>query len=492
MTAPESERLRFIEPDGSNREEIRRLGYRFIDLLVEAASDAVHRPPVPDDGEAAAFPARYEPPATGRPAEDLLEAMRDGVLRHVLNPAHPGYVGHMDSLASAVGIFSDAIVSACNNNMLSYEMSLLFTTMEQAILAWSARSFGWGEGAGGFLVSGGTLANIQAIWTARNARAGEGIAREGVRDGARGAPVVIASENAHYSFRKAANLLGIGREGLRLVPTDRAGRVRPEAMERAVVEAKREGKIPFCIIGIAGTTVTGSIEPLPEIGEIARRHGLWYHVDAAYGGSLILSGALRGRLAGCEHADSITWNPQKWLYVPKTCASLLYRDLGVLDRTIRETFVYGREQAPAGQTNLGEYTMQGTRRVDVLKLWLTLEHFGMSALGGLIETLTERARWLADRIEAAGELDLIGPPDLNIVCFRALPRGVDPEDGPRVDAIQEEVQKEVARRGHGWISIPRYQGRRILRAVILHPRCDTDVLASVLADVREAAAAARR
>ncbi|MDM7914195.1 MAG: aspartate aminotransferase family protein, partial [Candidatus Eisenbacteria bacterium] len=128
MTAPESERLRFIEPDGSNREEIRRLGYRFIDLLVEAASDAVHRPPVPDDGEAAAFPARYEPPATGRPAEDLLEAMRDGVLRHVLNPAHPGYVGHMDSLASAVGILSDAIVSACNNNMLSYEMSLLFTT----------------------------------------------------------------------------------------------------------------------------------------------------------------------------------------------------------------------------------------------------------------------------------------------------------------------------------------------------------------------------
>lgn len=483
----ERERLRFIEPDGSNREEVRRLGYRFIDLLVDAASEASSHLPVPEEfGGRDPIPAPYEPSAGGRAVDDLLATVKERVLDRVMNPAHPGYVGHMDSLASAVGIFSDAIVSACNNNMLSYEMSLAFTRMEREVLAWATRSFGWDARARGYLVSGGTLANIQAVWTARNAILPEAADR-GLAGGA-AQPVLIASESAHYSFLKAANLLGLGRSGLLRVAPRADGRVRAADFDDAIDAAKREGLLPFCVVGIAGTTVTGQIEPLPELAAVARRHGLWFHVDAAYGGSLVLSKRNRQMLAGCELADSITWNPQKWLYVPKTCASLLYRDGATVDATVRERFVYGREEDSVERPNLGEFTIQGTRRVDVLKLWLTLEHFGTDYLGELIDAHLARARWLADRIRETPELELIAEPDLSIVCFRARPRGVDPADGAAMDAVQARVQREVAKGGDGWFSMPIYRGRRVLRAVILHPRCDESVLSRLLDDVLEAAA----
>jgi len=172
--------------------------------------------------------------------------------------------------------------------------------------------------------------------------------------------------------------------------------------------------------------------------------------------------------------------------VPKTCASILFRDGRVLDSTVRERFVYGREEADGDRPNLGEYTIQGTRRVDVLKLWLTLEHFGVRYLAGLIDGQVERARWLADRIEEQSNLTLVTRPDMNIVCFRVVPRGFDESDTGRLDALQTAVQREVARRGHGWLSMPTYRGRRVLRAVILHPRCDRGVLDRLLKDVVEA------
>lgn len=488
----EAENVYFIEPDGSNLEQVRQLGYRFVDLIVEAAGGAGARLPVPDAHDAAdAVPEGYAPPEAGRSADALLQEIKERILDRALNPAHPGYVGHMDSLASAIGIFSDSIVSACNNNMLSYEMSLVFTRMEQRLLRWACARFGWDPSARGFLVSGGTLANIQALWVARNSRYGSEARERGFVAGATGGgapmrpPAVIASEHAHYSFIKAANLLGLGTRGLIRVASAADGRMRAEAAEEAIVRAREEGFDPFCLVGVAGTTITGRIEPISELAEVARRHGLWFHVDAAYGGSLILSDKERLRLEGCEKADSITWNPQKWLYVPKTCASLLLRDGAIVDRTIREPFVYGLDTERSDRINLGEYTVQGTRRVDVLKLWLTLEHFGTARLGTLIERHLARARWFAERIRATEELELVTSPDLSIVCFTARPRpGEDP------DRLQEAIQRSVAAKGHGWLSMPVYQGRRVLRAVILHPRCDEEVLGALLRDVLEARAAA--
>lgn len=485
--------LLFIEPDGSNRDAVRRLGYRFVDLLVEAASSAAGRLPLNRDpgptGE------HYAPPEEGRAVDGLLDEVA-AILARGMNPAHPGYMGHMDTLASAIGVFSDAVVSSLNNNMLAWEMSPVFSEMEQRVMRWACGLFGLGATPDeperrpvGHLVSGGTLANMTAMWVARNARGGAAMDEHGLS----GQPpyVFLASENAHFSFRKAANLLGLGREGWIEVPAEENGRVRVDAMADAITRARRAGKIPFALVGIAGTTVTGSIDPLPEIAELAAREGLWFHVDAAYGGAIAFSEKLRPRLDGIERADSVTFNPQKWLFVPKTCASILFRDRRQPDRHLREAFVYGMSnRTTAGRTrvNLGEWTLQGTRRVDVLKLYLTLEHFGRARLARMIERQIDLARVFAAAIDTCPELELLHPPELNIVCFRYVgsprwPEWID-DDSP-LDRLNAKIQERIEESGLGWLSLPHYRKRTILRAVILHPRCDEALLDGILDEVRK-------
>ncbi len=489
--------LLFIEPDGSNREEVRRLGYRFVDLLVESASRAAERMPLNRDpgliGE------HYAPSEEGRDVDLLLDEIR-GFLDRGMNPAHPGYMGHMDTLASAIGIFSDAIVSSLNNNMLAWEMSPVFSELEQRVMRWTCGLFGLGATPEdpddserrpvGHLVSGGTLANVTAMWVARNARGGSTMDEHGLF----GQPpyVFFASENAHFSFRKAANLLGLGREGWVEIPAEDDGRVRVDAMAAAIRSARAAGKIPCAVVGVAGTTVTGSVDPLEEIAELAARERLWFHVDAAYGGAIAFSDRLRPRLAGIEHADSVTFNPQKWLFVPKTCASILFRDRHQPELHLREAFVYGMSnRTTQGRTrvNLGEWTLQGTRRVDVLKLYLTLEHFGRARLARMIERQIDLAQNFAGAIAACPELELLHHPELNIVCFRY--RGVRTganriADNERLDFINTKIQERIEASGLGWLSLPHYRRRTILRAVILHPRCTEALLDRILDEVRSA------
>ncbi|MEZ4649755.1 MAG: pyridoxal-dependent decarboxylase [Candidatus Eisenbacteria bacterium] len=497
----------FIDPAGSNRDAMRSLGYRFVDLLVDVASNSLARPAF--DRDAAPEPGPYHPSEEGRPVAELMDELGP-ILSASLNPAHPGYMGHMDTLASAVGIFSDALVSAANNNMLSWEMSPVFTAMERQMTSWFTGLFGWERSETlpsggeipqdqavpfGQLVSGGTLANMTAMLVARNALGGDtkqdGLARLDAP------PVFLATKNAHFSFAKAANLLGLGKEGWVGLPTDEHGAVRIDSIGPALERVRREGRRPFALVGVAGTTVTGTIDPLPELADIAEREGLWFHVDAALGGAIAVSDRLRPRLAGAERARSITFNPQKWLFVPKTCASILFRDGRDVDTHLREAFVYGtsHRREHGSHYNLGEWTLQGTRRVDVLKLYLTLEHIGRTRLARIIERHLDLAAYLAERIDGHDELELLTRPDLNIVNFRY--RGPSPWDdcekvALRCDRITASIQRSVEDSGLGWLSLPEYRGRRYLRAVILHPDTDERRLDAILDEVVRAGREALR
>lgn len=501
-----TERLReapyFILPNGDNCEAIRAMGRQFLDLTIEALCSAQKRPPLPTGhGAPDPIPPAYEPPLQGRSAEELIAAVREQVISRALNVSHPGYVGHMDTLASAIGAFSDVLVSALNNNMLCWEMSPVFTEMEARFLAWIASAIGWPRPPAavgstepiptGFLVSGGSLANLSAILAARNVMAGPGIREEGL-SATPGPPVIFASEEAHYSIDKIANILGFGARGLVRIPTDDALRMRPAALEDAIADARAQGRWPFCIVGIGGTTVSGSIDPLQEIGEIAQRHGIWFHVDAAYGGSLLITEGERCRIArerlnGIALADSVTFNPQKWLFVPKVCAGVFFRDSRRVAEAVRQTFPYAGPSS-AGiddpRRNVGEYTIQGTRRVDILKLWLTFEHLGRDLLGDLMQETLHRARTLAERIAEEPCCELLTKPQLNIVCFRYVPEDWDPaERAADLNRLNEQIHAELTREGLGWISIPRHRGVRWLRFVILHPLADDARLAEILESV---------
>jgi glutamate/tyrosine decarboxylase-like PLP-dependent enzyme len=367
----------------------------------------------------------------------------------------------MDTMPTTVSVLGDLVASAVNNNLLSVEMSPVFSELEVELTETIADEFGLGPGAGGVLTSGGSLANLHALAVARNHALD---VQEGGLAGVDREPVLFASEVAHTSLDKAAMMLGLGTDAVVAVETDADSRLKPSALKRAVERAERDGYTPFCVVATAGTTTTGNVDPLSAVSVIAAEHDLWLHVDAAYGGALIFSEAERGRLDGVEAADSVTFNPQKWCYVAKTCAMALFADRDVLQEAFRVSAPYmrGDDAVP----NLGELSVQGTRRAAVLKLWLTFQHLGREGLRQLIDESYRLTAVLHDHVAEHDALEVASEPETNIVCFRAAPDWCPPAER---DALNERLQRRLLSEHDVFVSLPTYRDARWLRIVLLNP-----------------------
>jgi glutamate/tyrosine decarboxylase-like PLP-dependent enzyme len=445
----------FVDPQGHNRAAIeavfQQVAAQILDYLV-GASDYVPLPTVQD----IPFQGIPEQPTAIAP---LLDALGN-LMAQSMNPSHPGYMGHMDPLPSTASIVGDWVAAALNNNMLSVEMSPALSRLEPLLLAEIARLFGLGERAGGLLTSGGTLANLQALTVARNVQLGS--LYEGLAGGP--PPVIFASELAHTSIQKAGMLLGLGLNGVVPIATNARGQMDIGTLEAKIQGATAQGQKPFAVVATAGTTVTGNIDPLPKIARIAQAYGLWFHVDAAYGGAIAFSPTHRHRLAGIEQADSVTFNPQKWLYVTKTCASVLFRDLGLLHSHFRVSAPYMNTEAD--WANLGELSVQGTRHTDVLKLWLTLAHLGKTGCAELIDASYVLTEHFVALVRQRPYLELASDPDMNLICFRGCPSALPPEQW---DSWNAGLQQHLLNQHQTFLSLPVFRGQRWLKAVLLNP-----------------------
>ena len=445
----------FIDPLGRNRAAIegvlQQVAAQILDYLAGAGGH-VPLPAVKDF----TFGGIPEQSTAIAPLIDSLRAL----MAESMNPAHPGYMGHMDPLPATASIVGDWAAAALNNNMLSVEMSPALSRLEPLLLAEIAQLFGLGEKAGGLLTSGGSLANLQALTVARNVKLN--CLQQGLAGGP--PPVILASELAHTSIQKAAMVLGLGLAGVALVPANGQGQMDEAALEDQIRGAIAQGKRPFAVVATAGTTVTGNIDPLPAIARIAKAYDLWLHVDAAYGGAIAFSPTHRHRLAGIEQADSVTFNPQKWLYVTKTCASVLFRDLGLLHSHFRVAAPY--MNAEADWVNLGELSVQGTRHADVIKLWLTLQHLGKAGCAELIDASYALTDYFVTEVRQRPYLDLASDPEINLVCFRGCPPELNPD---RWDAWNADLQTYLLQQHQTFFSLPVLRGQRWLKAVLLNP-----------------------
>lgn len=453
----------FIAPDGENAAAIRELYERFSDLLLSELTSATDRRPLPTDPQV---------PDAGIPdvphSVEALEGHTEDLIEGSMNPAHPGYIGHMDSMPTTASILGDAIAAALNNNMLSVEMSPVFSRLEADLVDELAGRFGFGADAGGVMLSGGSLANLQALAVARNYTVGTD---DGRVFETQGRPVLFASDVAHTSLQKAAMILGLGTDAVIPIDTNEDSQMRVKALGEEIERAIERGDQPFCVVATAGTTTTGNIDPLPDIREVASAHDCWFHVDAAYGGALVFSEAERDRLAGIERADSVTFNPQKWLYVAKTCAMVLFRDADVLhsDFRVGAPYMKGDEHL----VNRGEISVQGTRHADVLKLWLSLQHVGERGYEQLIDEGYQLTNHLVSEVREREWVELASTPELNIVCFRAVPTEIDEAE---YDGVNENLQQYLLREGDVFLSLPAYRGSRWLRSVLLNPYTDESVV----------------
>ncbi len=430
-----------------------------LDRMLTHLSSAAARSPLPDRDDNFGVEEAPIVPEQSVPESALLDEA-EALIQGAMNPAHPGFMGHMDPMPATASVLGDLLAAAANNNMLSQEIAPTFTRLERQVTGALARRFGLGSEGGGVMTSGGSLANLHALAVARNT-AFDDARRAGVGNCS---PVLFASEAAHTSIQKAAMLLGLGTDAVVPIPTDAQRRMDHAALQTHIQAAETKGTDPFCVVATAGTTTTGSIDPLDFIADVADEHGLWLHVDAAYGGALTFSDTHRERLNGIEQADSITFNPQKWAYVAKTCAMALFRDLSAMTDVFHIEAPYMRDGNDV--QNLGEMSVQGTRHADVLKLWMTLRHLGREGLEQLIDESYRLTEYFVECVEERPELELAAEPEMNLVCFRGVPDALGCEARDQWNA---DLQQYLLREANVFLSLPRLNGRNWLRAVLLNP-----------------------
>ncbi|MGB3768231.1 MAG: aminotransferase class V-fold PLP-dependent enzyme [Phormidesmis sp.] len=474
----------FINPAGHNRAEIEALLHQVMALLTEEMTQANARSPLPDPIATGQFEQWAQIPEQSVDSDVLLGWVRSQ-LQASMNAAHPGYIGHMDSIPTTLSIVGDLLVAALNNNMLSVEMSPVFSRLERLVMQQIAGLFGLGSSAGGVMASGGSLANLQALTVARN------VAFDAVDSGIvglKGQPVFFVSEVAHTSMQKAAMMMGLGANSAIPLQTNANSQIEIEDLKAKLAQSSRLGQLPFAVVATAGTTVTGSIDPIEQIAAIAHSHRLWLHVDAAYGGALAFSPDHCHLLSGISQANSVTFNPQKWLYVAKTCAVVLFKQFDLLDRYFRISAPYMGEDSE--WPNLGELTVQGTRHPDILKLWLSLQHLGAAGYAEIIGHNYKITAQFVEAVKARPFLELASEPQMNLVCFRLAPRDVN---GEKCDRLNRQMQSYLLN-GHVayfdksskcdkdfcdkdlerdaapvFLSLPTYRNRRWLKAVLLNP-----------------------
>ncbi|MSO00110.1 2-diaminobutyrate decarboxylase [Bacillus paralicheniformis] len=445
----------FIDPNGQNIKEISILVDQIVKFVIEHASNAGNHRTLPSPES-----SHYgDIPETGIELEELLKKLQ-AIVKDSMNPLSPNYIGHMDSIPTLMSCLGEFVSTSINNNMLSLEMSPVFSKMEVQLLGTIARMFGYDDNSGGVMTSGGSLANLQALATARNYQLK--VKESGVF-GLSGQPVIFASDVSHTSLHKAAMLLGLGTSSIIPVKSSSDSKMDLDDLRKKIRQAKNEGKIPFAIAATAGTTVTGSIDPIRSIADIAKVNGLWLHVDAAYGGALIFSDAYRDKLNGIEMADSITFNPQKWMYIAKTCAMVLFKNHGVLETDFRISAPYMNE---TDFTNLGEISVQGTRHADILKLYLSLQHIGLKGYRELLHESLALKNEFIKQVKQRHYLELSSEPDTNVVCFRGIPHNLDEAQW---DNWNLELQQFLLNEENVFFSLPAYRGNRWLRAVLLNP-----------------------
>jgi aromatic-L-amino-acid decarboxylase len=388
-----------------------------------------------------------------------------------------------------------------NQNAASWRHAPSGTAIEKRVIRWLCDMFGLPEGSFGTMTDGGSLANITGLKLAINRALGRDLSQVDNLEGP-GSEIAkltfYVSGQAHYSFDKAVDLLGLGRGQLRKIPHDDLFRIDLEALEEAIRQDLADGLKPTCILGIAGTTNTGSIDKLDRLADLAKRYDCWFHVDAAYGGAVILSEMYGTMLRGIELADSITVDPHKWFYMPFSAGGILVRDGDFLRRsflvhpeyymekvmkdTEKEALNNGqghrvipdeRSFHMGDKVNFFQYGIQGSRRMNALKMWLALKSVGRRQFAAWVEKDIELARILAARMRRQPDFRILGPNTLGVCNFRWEPRdrsGGLRFDSERNDQLNRDLQELVEREGDAWFSFTVLNGQVALR-VNVENRC---------------------
>ena len=440
-----------------------------------------------EPGEIAAALPEHAPDA-GESLSDILADVDRVLIPGITHWNHPGFMAYFAISGSPPGILGETVAAALNVNAMLWRTSPAATELEQRVLRWVAELIGLPTGWFGEITDTASASTMYALAAAREA-AGLDIRTRGMAGRTDLPPLrVYTSEQAHSSVEKACIALGLGQEGLRKVPTDAEFRMRADLLAGAVADDVAAGVRPIAAVATVGTTSTTSVDPVAAVADVCERHGMWLHVDAAYGGAAAVVPDMRHVLDGCDRADSLVVNPHKWLFTPVDCSLLYTARPEDLKAAFSLVPPYLTTPEDGGVVNLMDYGLSLGRRFRALKLWMVIRAYGAEGLASLISGHIELARRLAATIDSEPGWELLAPVPFSAVCFRHHPAGVDDEDELR--RLNAAIIDRVNADGRAFISHTDLGGRYAIRVAIGNLATTAEHVDAAWELMREAAAVA--
>jgi aromatic-L-amino-acid/L-tryptophan decarboxylase len=456
-------------PLAMDAEAMRRTGYAAVDALVARLAD-----PEADPVLRRASPAEMRsrlggpPPEQGAGLDAVLARVIEDVLPYAARTDHPGYFAFIPCFTTWPAALAELTATAANPSPWAWMESPAATQIELEVIDWFRSWLGMPAGTAGVLVSGGSAANLTALLVAREAAGGPS------EDG-----VVYVSDQAHSSLARTAKAMGLRPHQVRVLPTDDHWRLPPETVAAAVRADRDAGRVPFAVCASAGSTNTGAVDPLDGLADVCAAERLWLHVDAAYGGFAALTPGGRALLAGIERADSVTVDPHKWLFQPFECGGVLVRDGALLARTfsVHPDYLDDTGTHGAGEVNLADWGLELSRSFRALKVWMSVQAFGLAAFRFAIERNLDLAAYAEALVREQAELTLMAPTTLGVVCFRREWPGCDEAETERRGIALADA---LERSGAALVSTTRLAGRHAIRLCVLNPTSSEEHIRRVI------------
>ena len=466
-------------------EQFRKVGYELIDQISGYLNQLPELPVSPDVTEEEIFRrlGKRTMPQQGADAGDLLSDAVDLLKANSTFNGHPRFLGYITSSASPIGALGDMLAGAINSNVGLAALAPMATAIEQQTMQWLAELIGYPATGGGLLVSGGNMANITAFWAARRAKAGWDIRKEGLASQNAEKLVAYASAGVHTWIQKAADLSGLGLDAIRRVAVDGEGRLMIADLRRQIEADVAAGFKPFLVAGTAGTVELGAVDPLFDIAEVAGEYDLWFHVDGAYGAVAALLPESPADLRGMALADSIAFDPHKWLYAPLEAGAILVKDPNTLVDafSFHPTYYDLEDDTEPSLRNLYEYGPQNSRGFRALKVWLTLQQAGREGYETMLRDDIAASRHLYGLADLHPELEAVGN-NLSITTFRYVPEdlaGGELAHQAYLNELNAEILNRLIRSGEAFVSKAELDGRFVLRACVVNFRTTLDDMFAV-------------
>lgn len=462
-------------------EVFRRQGHQLVDQLADYLQQVLRRADLP------VMPWR-EPAELRQEWRQLLAdplpvsfgELTEKLLRQSIHLHHPRNCGHQVAPPAPITALAELISALLNNSMAVYEVGPAGTAIEKAVLGWLAQRLGMAPGADGILTSGGSLGNLTGLLAARQERGG----RDPWEDGAGSGPplAVMVSQESHYSVARALKIMGLGSQGLIMLPVNEHLQVRPELLESTLLAARTDGRQAIAIVANACSTSTGAYDPLPEIGEFAKKNGLWLHVDAAHGGAARFSPKYRHLVQGLDRADSLVIDFHKMLLCPALATAVLFRDGAVLDRIFSQKASYLlSEQQQTPWQDIARNTIECTKKMIGLKVMMLLKTVGEGIFSEYVTRVYDLSRDFAALLKGENDFKLAVEPQANIVCFRHQPDRIPAGQWGKYNA---QLRHQLVVHGRFYIVQTTIAGEIYLRLTLMNPFTDLNDLQELLAEIR--------